>query len=107
MLSMILDMLCLTFENHQIRWIIIPLVAINVMDYFTFPEWSTKHLLSYYSVCMSSMTFLISQTFTSTKLSLSTLFLDLFSHPGRIQLSIHLSHMALSAAEVMLRSPVL
>ena len=73
MLSMILNMLCLTFENHQIRWIIIPLVTINVMDYFTFPEWSTKHLLSYYSVCMSSMTFLISQTFTSTKLSLSTL----------------------------------
>lgn len=104
---MILDMLSLTLEYHQIGWIIVPLITIYVMDYFTLPEWSSKHLLSYYSVSMSSMTFLISQTFTSTKLSLSTLLLDPFSHPGGIQFSIHLSHMALSAAEMMLRSPVL
>ena len=98
-------MLTLTAAHHQIRWIIVSLVTVYVVDYFTFPQWPSNHLLSHHSVCMPAVALLIGLTLTLVQLSHPDLFPGLWIlHPVRIELSVHVPHVALSAAEMMLRS---
>ena len=66
MLSMILCMLSLTLKYHQIGWIIIPFISINVMYYFSRLQRSSKHPFSSPSVsCMYSYNGMVTVDFFS------------------------------------------